>query len=47
MVQSATADRPIPGNVSFLVANAQNLPFSDRSVDHVVALGLFAYFLER
>lgn len=46
MVQSASADLPMRRNVSFLVANAHNLPLADGSVDHVVSLGMFAYIQE-
>ncbi len=46
MVRSARSDRPMPTNVRFLVADAFNLPFSCNSIDHVIALGLFAYVKE-
>jgi ubiquinone/menaquinone biosynthesis C-methylase UbiE len=34
-------------NVHFVVADGHRTPFADNSMDHVVALGLFAYVIDR
>ncbi|MFC1627720.1 class I SAM-dependent methyltransferase [Gemmatimonadota bacterium] len=44
MIDEASAVSDNPGNVRFEVANAEELPFEDKSIDHIASIESFYYF---
>jgi ubiquinone/menaquinone biosynthesis C-methylase UbiE len=44
MIEQAAGDSENPANVRFETASAENLPFEDASIDHIVSIESFYYY---